>query len=327
MEALMDTQAGEARAALSRLGYGEGVGAMDVLAGGASGAASYRVALPGGPAVLKLVTAEADAVQRQRAAREAAFYHELAPRLSVRTPAVLASAAEPDGSRALLLRAYGPPRTLHELSDGDMAAVVAMLVGLHAAFWGQADLVQRYAWLGHGPAPDSAGEFEHAVQMWHTQAAYAPLQGAISAETLAALSQWYAVLQAAERRLAGYPVTLIHGDCHLGNVLWAADGPVWADWQEVSVGVGPSDMSFLLQRACGPQDDAVYQRWAERYAEALAEAAPTHPEPALTLQVLDATELRVRLLAWPHYFDWLPREAVAHQAVRLALVAERLTSG
>jgi hypothetical protein len=314
-----------ARAALQRLGVADQVVAIEPPVGGISGATTVHVTLRTAQAVLKLLPAEFDANGRLRAERELRFYREMAPRLTIGVPVLLAADADIDSGGALLLRAYGPPRELAALSEPDLEAVVASLATVHAAYWGQTDLQARHPWLGSAPASATVAAYAHGEEMWHIQAAHAPLQGAITPATLAALPDWFAVLQRAEARLADCPLTLVHGDCHLGNVLWSDDGaPVLADWAQAGVGLGPGDMSFLLQRACGPADDAAFARWAARYAARLGEVAPGQPDPAWTLRVMDAYELRLRLLVWPHYFDWMPREAVVHQAVRLALVVERL---
>ena len=269
-----------ARAALQRLGVAAQVVAIEPPVGGISGATTVRVTLRTGQAVLKLLASE----------RELRFYRELGPRLPIGVPALLAADADVDSGGALLLRAYGPPRELTALSEMDLEAVVASLAAVHAAYWGQADLQARHPWLGPPPVPATAEEYAHAEELWRIQAGYAPLQGAITPATLAALPGWFAVLQRAEARLAGYPLTLVHGDCHLGNVLWSDDGaPVLADWAQAGVGLGPGDMSFLLQRACGPADDAAFARWAARYAARLAEVAPGQPDPAWTLQLMGRT--------------------------------------
>lgn len=309
--------------ALARLGYEQGVGAIVPLDQGISGAWSLRVSLPAGEAVLKMVTAAADAGLRQRARREIAFYRELAPCLPVPTPRLLGLQADDDGDLLLLLQAYDAPRALNELNDDQMAAVVAQVAGLHAAFWGQDDLLERYPWLRRGAAQGEPPDWAHAMWLWQTQAASAPLQRVITPAILAALPGWFDVLQRVERTVASYPCTLVHGDCHLGNVLWSANNPVWGDWQEVRVGVGPADMSFLLQRGCGSQDDAAFECWAEHYAALLAATARPRPDPVDTRRVMDVSELHMRLLEWPHYFDWLPPEAVAHQLTRIARLAER----
>ena len=45
-------------------------------------------------------------------------------------------------------------------------------------------------------------------------------------------------------------LTLCHGNDHLDNLLRDQDGTlIWADQQEVGIGYGPNDLTFLIQHA------------------------------------------------------------------------------
>jgi len=317
----------QASAALAQLGFAEDMGEIELLSEGASGAWSMRVSLPHGAAVLKIVTAAADTTLRQRAQREVAFYRELAAHLPVPTPHLLGAQADSTGNVLLLIEAYEAPRTLQALSATQMEALVSQIATLHAAFWGQHDLSRRYPWLRPGSQPGEQPDLAPATQLWQAQADTAALREVITPAILDALPAWFQALTHANDLMQAWPCTLVHGDCHLGNVLWSADGPIWGDWQEVGLGLGPADMSFLLQRACGPQDDDAFAHWSERYATLLAGAVAPGVAPADTLRLMEACELHMRLIEWPHYFDWLPPEAVAHQLARARRLVARFAAG
>jgi hypothetical protein len=75
------------------------------------------------------------------------------------------------------------------------------------------------------------------------------------------------VLPAVERALAmldGVPQRVVHGDSHPGNVLWAARGPLWADWEDAHRAPLEWDLARLVAQARVRGNDF---GWAE---EALA---------------------------------------------------------
>lgn len=49
-------------------------------------------------------------------------------------------------------------------------------------------------------------------------------------------------------------IQAIHGDAHLGNVVWSPDGPVWADWEMACAGPRELDLAALIirDRTVGP---------------------------------------------------------------------------
>jgi aminoglycoside phosphotransferase (APT) family kinase protein len=48
---------------------------------------------------------------------------------------------------------------------------------------------------------------------------------------------------------ASQPAVLVHGDCHTGNIVHAADGLVFGGWQSAGVGRATSDLAMLGVRA------------------------------------------------------------------------------
>ena len=60
------------------------------------------------------------------------------------------------------------------------------------------------------------------------------------------------VLPAVERALAtlsAAPHRMVHGDSHPGNVLWAAGGPLWSDWEDAHLGPLEWDLACLVAAA------------------------------------------------------------------------------
>jgi hypothetical protein len=53
----------------------------------------------------------------------------------------------------------------------------------------------------------------------------------------------------AESLLAGLPRQALHGDAHLGNVIWSSAGPCWCDWEMASAGPRELDLAALILRS------------------------------------------------------------------------------
>jgi aminoglycoside phosphotransferase (APT) family kinase protein len=53
--------------------------------------------------------------------------------------------------------------------------------------------------------------------------------------------------------LSGAPTTLLHHDCHPGNLFWHDDRPGFLDWQMVRIGEGVSDISYFMATALEPE--------------------------------------------------------------------------
>lgn len=94
-----------------------------------------------------------------------------------------------------------------------------------------------------------------------------PLLGEVlGAERWAQLRAAEVRIQAAIARTAelGMPAALVHGDLHLGNVLWRAGAPVLIDWTDACIGPPLVDLIALFW----DDDPALAAAWREAYAEA-----------------------------------------------------------
>jgi hypothetical protein len=76
------------------------------------------------------------------------------------------------------------------------------------------------------------------------------------------------------RRLDGGPRTLLHHDCHPGNLAQFPEGRVVLfDWQLARAGPWASDVSYLLATSLPPEERRTHEaRLIERYLDALADA-------------------------------------------------------
>jgi hypothetical protein len=63
----------------------------------------------------------------------------------------------------------------------------------------------------------------------------------------------------------------IHGDAHLGNVLWTREGPLWSDLENICRGPREFDLACLGFRP-SPEADAAIAAYGEHDAEAVEQA-------------------------------------------------------
>ena len=91
------------------------------------------------------------------------------------------------------------------------------------------------------------------------------------------------------------PVHRIHGDCHLGNLVWTSEGPTFLDFDDTLVGPAVQDVWMLV-----PSFDAEGRRQREVLIEAYREFRPFDPSWLRLVEPL-------RALRFVHYSAWVAR--------------------
>lgn len=207
--------------------------------------------------------------------REARFYQELAPRAGLPTPRLYWAAETSDGLPVLLLQ------DLTEASPGDLLAgcnlaraehLLGWLARMHAAWWASPEL-ERLPWL---PTPNDALVVQfigsRGPDAWDTFLRRFRRHLPPPLMTLGKRMQRNPTVL---DRLAAPPLTLVHGDFRLNNLLFAAsDGPLLAvlDWQTAVRGRGPMDVACLFASSLSPADRREAEReLLPRYHRALLE--------------------------------------------------------
>ena len=266
------------------------------LAGSASGSGVFEIGTGPTRAVLKLTT---QIGWREAARRELRCYRELGGRLPVRMPRLL-DAVDSDSVTAMLLSAHEPAPPADRWTSAQWIDVAAQLGRLHTT--AERPSLPAPDWLAaavrDGP-PDGARRY------WRgTDAADAAARVLDSGPWL-------------ERAMAGSPSCLVHGDCHVGNLLLDGDGShIWADWQVVGVGCGEADLGFLWVRA--ETDGATLPRAA--MVEAYAMARGTDPD--VSRNAAHAAEAAILAFAWPEYASWNDQPARDRITRRLRVLVE-----
>jgi len=93
----------------------------------------------------------------------------------------------------------------------------------------------------------------------------------------------------------GVPLHRIHGDCHLGNLLWTDDGPVFLDFDDLVVGPAVQDIWMLL-----PSADRHGQAQRDALLDAYREFRDFDPAWMALVEPL-------RALRFVHYATWIAR--------------------
>lgn len=104
-----------------------------------------------------------------------------------------------------------------------------------------------------------------------------------------------ALIERIEPLFRHVPMHRIHGDCHLGNLLWTPEGPVFLDFDDMCVGPAVQDVWMLV-----PSADGEGARQRETFLEAYREFRDFDP---CWLRLVEP----LRALRFVHYSTWIAR--------------------
>jgi aminoglycoside phosphotransferase (APT) family kinase protein len=187
---------------------------------------------------------------------EVRFYEHLRPGLPCETPQVYAWALDEATHRFavviedLSLRSATFPTALSGLTAADLEPLMRTIARLHAPNWGRRDLASSYPWLETATAGrtatfwrDAARElFEIELRQGYKAAAFDLGHRSLD-RMLAALP----VLQAANGEA---PLTVLHGDTHIGNCYLLPDGTGGLlDWQLMRIANWANDVAYTIVTA------------------------------------------------------------------------------
>ena len=176
---------------------------------------------------------------------ECDFYAEIAPKLTVRVPTPVATLVDRPGKHGVLIMrdlvAAGARfcTALEPLTADQAAASLDQLARLHA---GHA-LLDRLPWLGHQVSVFAQGNFiaEPSLQ----ELLDGPRGEGLDADTRSA-GRLLSGLKALAEHDRSQPATLVHGDCHGGNLFHTADGFGLIDWQLLQRGNWALDVAYHI---------------------------------------------------------------------------------
>lgn len=182
--------------------------------------------------------------------REIRFFQELADRVRMRIPRCHFAEIDMDtGAFAVIMEDIRPARQGSQVDActvDEAAVAMEQLALLHASLWDAADL-DDHEWLTR--RSENGGEALASIYEAFVSAFLAQYEDRLS-DRAAAAAQRFTPVVAAWLCTDTEPLTLLHGDYRLENMLFG-DGPgapplTTVDWQTVAVGAGPSDAAYFL---------------------------------------------------------------------------------
>jgi hypothetical protein len=207
---------------------------------------------------------------------EVRFYQQIAPSVPVNRPKILAGQSKFGHGATLVLcdvtefgATPGHPSDVLSISQASM--VIEQLAHFHASFWNQVDQDPNYRWLTASVRrlEDSLGTFLAVPLM---------KRGLQLAGNLVPTALYEPIMRYARHRkqamnfLSMGTQTLIHHDCHPGNLYWNQSTPGFLDWQLVRIGEGVSDVSYFLATALDSETRRRYENdFLNTYLQVLVE--------------------------------------------------------
>jgi hypothetical protein len=192
---------------------------------------------------------------------EIRFYQQFHGQLPVLTPNPLASVTRLSGSTLVLndvceagYRA-GQPEDI--LTETQIFAFSQQLAKLHAYFWNQVDQNPAFAWLDGSirQLEDKLG----TIMAWPLMKLGLKKAGPLIPDELHAPALNYAKQRKKIMALTSQGnKTLVHHDCHPGNLFWIDSQPGLLDWQMVRIGEGIGDLGYFFATGLEPDQQAVY---------------------------------------------------------------------
>jgi hypothetical protein len=304
-----------------------------LLRGGISGSHTWRIALiPKGETiskhievVLKATTSDAESYVIQRAQRELAFYQTLAERIPLCVPQVLSSYTDDTSAIYLLLTAYQPTPPPAEWDEARYLEVAQQLARFHATFWDRADDLAVFPWLRRRCQKVDTEDVRNAYGYWQNLMNERRFGDVLTPQRHSWLREMLERIEEVDLAIKSLPITLCHGDCHIGNLLEDSGGNlIWADWQEVGLARGPEDLSFLFQRASFEGGTPPYRAVIHTYQENLEAVIGEKVSLTSIRRVIYGSELWTRLLHWPLYLTQATPESLADMLIRIEELVNRL---
>lgn len=317
----MDT----AKAALTALGLDpETIVSATVTPGGIGSCDAYLLKMANGDQfVLKAQLPGSDPRSINALKREAKFCSRLANRLTISTPRVRTLSTNDRTGVILLVDYSGASLPEADWSEALYIRVADDLGRLHSTFYGKSDALAGFNFLNRRTLDVSSETAAHANDCWARVAGDPRFSDVVTPERLSAIRRWIESLETTQPLLAKIPQTVIHGDCHPGNVLQGENGAlVWTNWSEVSVGRGPEDISFFYQRAEFAGGTVPWDAMITAYHASLQNALGQDISIDDIRRAAEASEWSVRLLQWPHYFDQASPKSVQSFLSRLDELSE-----
>ncbi|NOT12686.1 MAG: phosphotransferase [Methylococcaceae bacterium] len=211
---------------------------------------------------------------------EVRFYQEIAHLIPVNRPTALAGQSKFGQGATLVLSDITesgaiPGHPGDALSVSQAAMVIEQLAHFHAFFDNKVDCDPSFRWLAASVRrlEDNLGTIL-AVPLMKRGLQLAT--NLVPASLFEPIMQYSRCRKQAMNFLSAGAQTLIHHDCHPGNLFWNQSQPGFLDWQLVRIGEGISDVSYFLATALDPEIRRQHEhRLLDTYLQILIEKGNT----------------------------------------------------
>ena len=188
---------------------------------------------------------------------EVRFYNELAGQIPVNKPKVISAQSRFGKGSTLVLNDVSewgaiPGRAGDALSAEQAGLVIEHLAYFHSHFMNKAKNDPKFRWL--------AGPIRRLEDGLGTALAVPLMKRGLhlASDWMASKLHTPALRYARHRKqvmqyLSKGTPTLVHHDCHPGNLFWHNGQPGFLDWQMVRVGEAIGDVSYFLATALAPE--------------------------------------------------------------------------
>lgn len=302
---------------------------IDTIGDNPWGAGGFRVHFVDGTTrILKVKRTGDPTGNPEGAKREALFYRGLAERMPVRVPRVDAVCLDEKQITAVLMEDCPPTPHIEGWARDHFLRAAKDLACFHTAFWNRGDELRALGFSNTPSFIEAEDMTQHARLCWNHFAGKAHFKDVLTTERLRIINQWIDNVDATQAHLRALPETLIHGDCHIGNVRQDGTGVfVWTDWQGVRIGRGPEDIAFMYLRVHNPEGRVPLNEMLAVYQEKLSKSLGQDVPMNQIRLAAAAYEWSVRLLQMPHYLDGASADRLQAGINRLDALAGVLNIG
>lgn len=205
--------------------------------------------------------------------KEARYYIELAPKTTACSPKMYAAYIDDEQNFLLLMEDVSDYRLGNQVVGATLEECrlcVDELAKLHASFWGRIDPV---GWLPHISNSDNAKNMQLGAQAgWGQMMAY--FGGAVPEAIIRRKEEYLRKIGPLQARLDGAPLTLLHGDFRMDNLLFG-QAPhhhplVMVDFQGPLKARGIADLGYLMSHSVQTRVRRANERdLVQRYVDGL----------------------------------------------------------
>lgn len=188
---------------------------------------------------------------------EVRFYNELAPQVPLTKPRILAARSRLVRGSTLVMAdvsEFGaiPGKAGESLTAEQARAVVEQLAHFHLTMADKAQQDRRLRWLA-GPIRQLEDALGTALAVPLMKRGLRLAGEAIDQSLHAGALTYAENRRYVMRFLSKTAPTLVHHDCHPGNLFWQDGQPGFWDWQMVRIGEGIGDVSYFMATALEPE--------------------------------------------------------------------------